>query len=181
MASEEGMRWKPLLLTLAIAFIVAIGVNRGILELFGQKSAERATHSLIGIIILMAYVARFVRAEVTRLGAVAFFALALIPCYLGTVFPDLDIAVLGIGAHRNPLFHSSLSFLVIWGLVYHRHVMLQTLALGYGIGLASHLWWDVIDYGNVQWLPGGTVDRLWLGVNGLICLLPSLVYRGEQA
>jgi hypothetical protein len=44
--------------------------------------------------------------------------------------------------------------------------------LGYGVGLASHLLWDIYDYGNVHWFPGGFIDRLWLGVNGLACLVP---------
>lgn len=176
----EGIRWKPLLLILVIVLGVAAGANWAILELFGQKSADRATHSLVGIILLLAYVMRFVRRQEARPGAVAFFLLALIPCYLGTVFPDLDIRLLGFGAHRNPLFHSSLSFLILWYLVSRQHVMLQTLVLGYGVGLASHLWWDVIDYGNVRWLPGGTIDRLWLAVNGLICLLPLLLNNQRE-
>jgi hypothetical protein len=171
----EGFGWKQLLLTLAISFGVALSVNWAILELFGQKSADRAAHSLVGIVLLMAYVSRFVRKQETRLGAVTFFLLAVIPCYLGTVFPDLDIALLGIGAHRNPLFHSSLSFLILWCLVLLQDVMLQTLVLGYGVGLASHLWWDVIDYGDVRWLHGGTIDRLWLSANGAVCLLPLLI------
>lgn len=172
--ANRGVRWRSLLLVLALALGIALGVNRVILQLFGQKSADRATHSFVGIILLMAYAACFVREEESRLGAVAFFVLALIPCYLGTVFPDLDITLLGIGAHRNPLFHSSLSFLLLWSLVYRQHVILQALVLGYGVGLASHLGWDVIDYGDVRWLPGGTIDRLWLGGNGLVCLTPLL-------
>jgi hypothetical protein len=47
---------------------------------------------------------------------------------------------------------------------------LQTLVVGYGIGLASHLWWDVLYYGDVRWLPGGVIDRLWLGAHGFLCL-----------
>jgi hypothetical protein len=175
MARIEGIRWKQLILALAVAFAIAISVNWAILELFGQKSADRAEHSLIGIILLMVYVALFVRGQESHLGAVAFFLLAMIPCYLGTVFPDLDITLLGIGGHRNPLFHSSLSFLLLWYLVARQNVLLQTLVLGYGVGLASHLWWDVVDYGNVHWLPGGTIDRLWLGMNGLVCLMPLLL------
>jgi hypothetical protein len=169
------MRWKPVLITLAVSFGVAVLVNWAVLALFGQKSADRAEHSLVGVILLMTYVSRFVERQDTRLGALAFFLLALIPCYLGTVFPDVDITLLGIGAHRNPLFHSSLSFFVLLWLVNCQHVLLQAVVLGYGIGLASHLFWDVIDYGNVQWLPGGMVDRLWLGANGVACLIPLLL------
>jgi hypothetical protein len=175
MERKERIQWKQILLTVAVAFGIAVLVNWGVLELFDQKSAERAAHSLIGIILLTAYVSRFVRKQESRLGAVTFFLLALIPCYLGTVFPDLDITLLGIGAHRNPVFHSSASFLVLWGLVYRQGVILQTLVLGYGVGLASHLWWDVLDYGDVRWLHGGAIDRLWLSVNGAICLMPLLI------
>jgi Domain of unknown function (DUF5942) len=175
MGSRERMQWKPILIMLAVSFGAAVLVNWAVLEFFGQKSADRAEHSLVGIILLMTYVSRFVEKHDTRLGALAFFILALIPCYLGTVFPDLDITLLGIGAHRNPLFHSSLSFFVLLWLVNRQNIILQIVVLGYGIGLASHLLWDMVDYGNVRWLPGGMVDRLWLGANGVACLIPLLL------
>jgi hypothetical protein len=175
MNSLDRRRWQRILIALGIALGLSILLNWAILKLFDQKSAERAEHSLVGIIFLMAYVSRFVGTQEARLGAVTFFLLALIPCYLGTVFPDLDITLLGIGAHRNPLFHSSLSFFVLLWLVNRRSVILQALVLGYGIGLASHLLWDVVYYGNVRWLPGGPLDRLWLGANGLACLVPLMV------
>jgi len=175
MEPSASAQWKRILLTLAISFAVALLVNWAVLTLFGQKSADRAEHSLVGIILLIAYVSRFVHKTETRLGAVAFFLVALIPCYLGTVFPDLDITLLGIGAHRNPLFHSSVSFFVLLWLVRRQNAMRQTLVLGYGVGLASHLLWDVVDYGDVRWLPGGVIDRLWLGANGLACLAPPLI------
>ena len=149
----------------ALLVLFAILVNWGVLTLFGQKSADRAEHSLVGILLLMGYVA--IRAK-SR--AVSVFFLALIPCYLGTVFPDWDIKLLGIGGHRNPLFHSSLSFFVLALLVGRQAGFLATLVAGYGVGLASHLWWDVVYYGDVRWLPGGALDRLWLGVHGLLCL-----------
>ena len=169
------MRWKRMLIALGLSLGLAILLNWVILYLFGQKSAARAEHSLVGIILLMMYVSRFVGTQETRLGALSFFLLALIPCYLGTVFPDLDITILGIGAHRNLLFHSSLSFFVLLWLVRRQSVLLQVLVLGYGLGLASHLLWDVVDYGNVQWLPGGMLDRLWLGGNALACLVPLML------
>jgi hypothetical protein len=175
MKSLGPLRWKQILITLAVSLGVAVLLNRAVLELFGQKSADRAEHSLVGIILLMAYVSQFVATQETRLGAVSFFLLALIPCYLGTVFPDLDITFLGIGAHRNPLFHSCLSFFVLLWLVNRQAVILQVLVLGYGVGLASHLLWDMVYYGNVRWLPGGGLDRLWLGANGLACLLPLML------
>jgi Domain of unknown function (DUF5942) len=175
----DQLRWKQILIALAVSFGIAIFLNWAILKLFGQKSADRAEHNLVGIILLMAYVSRFVDKKETRLGAVAFFLLALIPCYLGTVFPDLDITLLGIGAHRNPLFHSSLSFFVLLWLVNRQNAILQTLVLGYGVGLASHLLWDMVYYGNVGWLPGGMLDRIWLGVNGVACLIPLTINSGR--
>ena len=179
MKGLERVQWRRILLALGASLGIALLLNWAILRLFGQKSAERAEHSLVGIILLMAYVWRFIDTRETRLGAVAFFLLALIPCYLGTVFPDLDITLLGIGAHRNPLFHSALSFFVLWWLVRRRSVILQAAVLGYGVGLASHLWWDTFYYGDVRWLPGGMIDRLWLAGNGLACLVPLMV-RGRR-
>jgi Domain of unknown function (DUF5942) len=175
MKSLDRVQWRQLLIALGVSLAIALLLNWAILTLFGQKSAERAEHSLIGIILLMAYVSRFIDTRETRLGAVTFFLLALIPCYLGTVFPDLDITLLGIGAHRNPLFHSSLSFFVLRWLVKRQSVILQAAVLGYGVGLASHLLWDTLFYGDVRWLPGGMVDRLWLASNGLACLVPLMV------
>jgi hypothetical protein len=175
MKSLDRVQWRQLLIALVVSLGIALLLNRGILTLFGQKSAERAEHSLIGIILLMAYVSRFMDRRETRLGGVTFFLVALVPCYLGTVFPDLDITLLGIGAHRNLLFHSSLSFFVLWRLVRRQSVILQAAVLGYGVGLASHLLWDTWYYGDVRWLPGGMFDRLWLAGNGLACLVPLMV------
>ena len=175
MKSPARLRWRQLLIALGVSLGIAVLLNWAILKLFGQKSAERAEHSLVGIILLMAYVSRFMDPRDTRLGAVAFFLLALIPCYLGTVFPDLDITVLGLGAHRNPVFHSGFSFFALWWLVRQQSVILQALVLGYGLGLASHLLWDVVYYGDVRWLSGDLAGRLWLGVNGLACLLPLML------
>ena len=148
-----------------VLVLSAILLNWGVLALFGQRSADRAEHSLVGILLLMGYVA--LRAKSRPVGI---FFTALIPCYLGTVFPDWDIRLLGIGGHRNPLFHSSLSFFGLALLLGRRAGFLATLVAGYGVGLASHLWWDVVYYGDVRWLPGGVLDRLWLGVHGLLCL-----------
>ena len=167
------LQWKQAAITLALALSVALIVNWAVLTFFGQKSADRAEHSLVGIILLMAYIALRADKQESPLRTVGFFFLALVPCYLGTLFPDLDIRLLGIARHRNPLFHSSLSFFILWVCVRQKHAVLHTLVAGYGIGLASHLWWDVLYYGDVRWLPGGVIDRLWLGVHGLLCLTAS--------
>jgi hypothetical protein len=170
----KGVDWRRFLLVLAAVFAVAVALNWAVLALFGQRSAERAQHSLVGILLLMGYVSLTAPRQGGERRALAFFAVALIPCYLGTVFPDLDIALLGVRSHRHPLFHSSLSFFALLGLLGRQQVWVRPVIAGYGIGLASHLWWDAVDYGDVRWLPGGLLDRLWLALNGWACVLTLL-------
>lgn len=171
MDETPKLQWKQTALTLVIALGVAFILNWAILNLFGQKSPYRAEHSLVGILLLMAVVALHPEKRENPGKVVGFFLLALIPCYLGTVFSDLDIRLCGIGCHRNPLLHSGLSFFILLWLVRRQSEFLQTLVMGFGVGLASHLLWDVLDYGDVRWLPGGSLDRVWLGANGLLCLV----------
>ncbi len=165
-------KWIQAAIVIAIAFGIAVIVNLIVLKLFGQKSADRAEHSLVGIILLMAYGYIFEEKNNSHKSLVSFFLIALIPCYLGTVFPDLDVKLLGIGGHRNPLFHSCFSSFILFFIVSRRSSFFRVLAIGYGIGLASHLWWDIIYYGDVRWLPGGFLDRVWLFINGLLALIP---------
>ena len=167
----QGKQVVTVLVTLAGAFGLALVLNWGVLGFFGQESVDRAEHSLVGILLLMGYVAIGAGSRANAGQAVGVFFAALVPCYLGTVFPDLDIRLLGIGGHRNPLFHSSVSFFGLVLLVRRQARFLPILVAGYGVGLASHLWWDIVYYGDVRWLPGGTIDRLWLGVHGLLCLI----------
>lgn len=162
---------KRVLAMIALAVCLAVMVNWIMLELLGQKSADRAEHSLIGILLLMIYISIFTEKK-DQTKAVSLFFLGLFPCYLGTVFPDIDIRLLGIGGHRNPLFHSSLSFLILLLIIKRKSNLLRTMVICYGVGLASHLWWDVLYYGDVRWLPGSRIDKLWLGVNGLLCIRP---------
>jgi len=137
---------KPFLKTTVISiisvFVLVLIINWAVIELFGQKSADRIEHSLVGIILLIAYVSVIANEQETK-RTVSFFLLALIPCYLGTVFPDMDITLFGIGGHRNPLFHSGLSFVILLFFVWRRNEVFQTLVVRYGVGLASHLWWDI--------------------------------------
>ena len=165
-------KWQKILIAIGIALGLALFVNWAILKLFEQRSSERAEHSFMGIILLMVY-SYVVKDKIeAQFRPVQFFLLALIPCYGGTVFPDLDISLLGIGGHRNPLFHSSLSYLVFFFIRLPYHRFLSVLITGYGVGLASHLWWDVVDFGDVRWIPDSLYDRVWLGINGLLCLMP---------
>jgi len=99
--------------------------------------------------------------------------------YLGTALPDWDIMVFGIGGHRNPLFHSSLPYFALawlWRKLGLADVVYTiggarlggALQVGLTLGLASHLVLDVWQYGNVHWIPGGTLDRLWLSGHALL-------------
>ena len=140
-------RWKQIvsaLATLAVAFGVAVVLNWGILGFFGQKSADRAEHSLVGILLLLGYMAAGADNRANIGQAVGVFLAALVPCYLGTVFPDLDILLLSIGSHRSPLFHSSASCFVLVLLVRRQVRFLHILVARYGVDLASHLWWDIL-------------------------------------
>ena len=89
-------QWKQAVITLALAFGFAFIVNWVVLKFFGQKSADRVEHSLVGIILLMGYVAILAEKQEAYGRAVGVFFLALVPCYFGTVFPDLDIKLFGI-------------------------------------------------------------------------------------
>ncbi|MCK5725782.1 MAG: hypothetical protein KAH22_03020 [Thiotrichaceae bacterium] len=153
-----------------IAIITGFVINGLLMYLLGQKSEARIEHSLVGVFLLMIYIVFFVKQD--NESKVILFLLGLLPCYFGTLFPDLDIRFLGIGGHRNPLFHSSLSFLVLLLIIPKPKPLLRTIVIAYGLGLASHLWWDVIYYGDVRWLSGSLLDKLWLGVNGFLCLRP---------
>jgi Na+-driven multidrug efflux pump len=168
----DRKKWIQAVIAIVIAFGIAIIVNQIVLKLFGQKSADRAEHSLVGIVFLMAYGYIFQDKKNFHKGLASFFLIALIPCYLGTVFPDLDIKFLGIGGHRNPLFHSCLSYFILFFIVSGKNNFLRILVIGYGVGLGSHFWWDIIYYGDVRWIPGGTLDRAWLFINGLLSFIP---------
>lgn len=106
-------------------------------------------------------------------------ALAVPLLYLGSAISDWDIRLLGIGWHRNPLFHSAVPYYCLaylWRLLGLKSMQSSTfgqrLALAFhvslALGLSSHLVLDVIQYGNVHWIPGGGLDRLWLSGNAVL-------------
>jgi hypothetical protein len=106
-------------------------------------------------------------------------------------FPDLDITLLGIGAHRNFLFHSfalvAALFLAVRKLDARKGVnfLLKGVVAGCGIGIGLHLFADVFQSHPVKFpfvgsLVDGTSvdDRLWLGANSIGSLLISVgIYR----
>lgn len=162
------MRWGAIL---AAGLAVAGVATWAVLGLLGEESPYRAVHGWLGTVFLLAYVWLFRRGGAAP-GPVPFFLIALLPAYAGTAFPDLDILLLGIGGHRNPLFHSALIYVLPLAMLRRLPPWPRAMLVGFALGLGSHLLWDAIDYGDVRWISGGTADRIWLIANGLICLVP---------
>lgn len=101
------------------------------------------------------------------IGGTLFVVMAL----LGSWVPDWDL-VLGIGFHRSPFTHSALpAFLFAIALNSPRWRYATT---GLAIGIASHLLWDTVDYGNVVGIPGADADRLFLLGNAVVLVIASL-------
>jgi hypothetical protein len=89
--------------------------------------------------------------------------LAMLPfALLGTWVPDWDL-FLGIGFHRSPITHSALPVILI--ALFTKPFSSYAVVVGFGLGVASHLFWDVVEYGNVHWIPGGFLDRAFLVAN----------------
>ncbi len=172
---------KESLLLLAIAASVAVSLNLLVLKLFKQKSVYRSEHSLVGIVCLMLVFSTFLLGEGPKEASlISTFLLCVIPCYLGTVFPDLDIKYLGIGAHRNAFFHSGTLFFVLLFVAKKLDIFIFTVFIaGFGIGVGSHLLWDLFDRANIRGISSRGWSRFWLGINGLLCMflawMPLLV------
>lgn len=168
---KAANRLKPIVITMGIALLTAIAINLAMIHYLGQKSAYRAAHSLVGIVMLMGFVYTLKPVLQSRVKRVLLFLLSLLPCYLGTVLPDLDIRLLGIGEHRNPLFHSGIAFFIL--LLLFRRARFYPVAAtisAFGVGIASHLFWDSFDHADVRWIPTRFLDRTWLALNALLCL-----------
>jgi len=142
-------------------------------------SSARLEHFIWGIVCWIVYVVLQKRRGDRRLLHPLALVATVPVLYLGTALPDWDITLLGIGGHRNPLFHSAVPYVCLAWL--WRKVGLAEVAdalagprlnialhVGLTLGLASHLLLDVWQYGDVRWLPGGTLDRLWLSGHALL-------------
>ncbi|SDT86059.1 hypothetical protein [Desulfobacula phenolica] len=181
MLEDLTQKSKKPLMVLVFLLMVAVIINIVILKLFDQKSAYREAHSLVGIITLMGFVYTFADDKTSRIKLFFLFLISLVPCYLGTVFSDLDIKLLGIGGHRNPLFHSGLLFFILLiPAKRFRSFVPAAIVASFGIGLGSHLIWDLFDHADVRWIPGLNFDRLWLGTNGLFCILSAKLFLSSR-
>jgi len=172
---------KKAFLILGLFLVIAITINFFVLDFFDQKSSYRAAHSLVGILTLMGFVYTFSKSVGSKIRIIFMFFVSLIPCYVGTVFSDLDITLLGIGGHRNPIFHSGLLFfLILFVARRFKSVFLSLIVSGFGVGLCSHLVWDLFDQADVRWIPGGIFDSIWLGLNGILCLAFAIVFLSHR-
>jgi len=113
----------------------------------------------------------------------------------GYLTPDLDIAILGIGGHRNWAFHSAIPVWLIKKMscllnkvdcsddskrskainVLQKYIGAPLVA-GYSFGVGTHLVIDSLSIKDVVGFPmeyllsgGNVLDRVWLFGNGLIC------------
>ncbi len=181
MVKKMTQKPKKAFLLLGLFLVIALVVNVLVLDFFDQKSSYRAAHSLVGILTLMGFVYTFLGSVSSRAKLIVLFFISVIPCYIGTVFPDLDITLLGIGGHRNPIFHSGLLFFILLFLIKrYKSVLLASIISAFGVGLGSHLIWDLFDRADVRWIPGSLLDSFWLGSNGLLCILLARIFLSSR-
>ena len=138
-------------------------------------SSARFWHFIFAIAFLALYLLIRTKRQQGLSGLQLLLCVITMPAlYLGSAISDWDISYLGIGGHRNPLFHSSLAYFLlmtlarILGLTALLPTFMLVLGINFALGLSSHLVLDVIQYGDVRWIPGGTLDRLWLMANAII-------------
>jgi hypothetical protein len=143
-------------------------------------SSARLTHLIFAIVFLAVYLAgKSKRGTGLSSAQVACLVVTLPVLYLGSAISDWDISFFGIGGHRNPLFHSSLAYFLLmvlgrWtGLTALLPSLMGAVSISFALGLASHLVLDVIQYGDVRWIPGGTLDRLWLTINAVVLAMAA--------
>ena len=171
---------------LARAALIAVFGTIILASVWGAKSPARLEHLAFAVVWLVAFEAW--RAQASTLSTLLYFSVAGLACAVGAELPDWDISLLGIGGHRNPLFHSALPILPLAWLarVTRLWAFPRTCAAalsGFAVGLASHLALDTLFYGDVRWLSGGSADRLWLVVSCVAAMVYAVlvVRRGARA
>lgn len=135
-------------------------------------TTDRLIHLIAGLFLLVV----FLKLSGTKIDiknvAYGFIAMAL-----GTWVSDWDL-IFGIGFHRSPITHSALPA-IFAGWIVFRFKLPAIFIIGFCIGLASHLLWDVIDYGNVLWISGGNNDRLFLFTNAMLLIAGSIIVKSK--
>lgn len=135
---------------------------------------DRIMHGVVGLAFWMGYLYVGKLLKLPRRSIIERAGMVLAVLF-GTWVSDWDL-FLGIGYHRSPLTHSILPFLIFTPIF--RPISRYVFPIGFGLGLASHLFWDIIFYGNVHWISGRMEDRLFLGVN--MAILFFLIARTER-
>jgi hypothetical protein len=143
-------------------------------------SSARLTHFIFAIVFLVVYLVGKSKSGNDLSGTKSIYLVVTVPIlYLGSAISDWDISLFGIGGHRNPLFHSSMAYFLLmaidrWtGLTALLPSLMSAIYISFALGLSSHLVLDVIQYGDVRWIPGGTLDRLWLTVNAMVLAIAA--------
>jgi hypothetical protein len=143
-------------------------------------SSARFTHFIFAIVFLVVYLVGKSKRGTGLSSAQYIYLVVTVPVlYLGSAISDWDISFFGIGSHRNPLFHSSMAYFVLmaidrWiGLTALLPSLMGAIYISFALGLSSHLVLDVIQYGDVRWIPGGTLDRLWLTANAVVLAIAA--------
>ena len=142
-------------------------------NLLRHMTLDRLIHLLVGFAFLFV----FMRLKRTRIDKRCVFLVASMA--LGTWAPDWDL-LLGIGFHRSPLTHSVIPA-VFFALIVFKCNGPVSLTVGFLIGLSAHLFWDIVDYGNVLWIDGGNNDRLFLLANAVLSLLVAAMLKDPKA
>jgi len=137
-------------------------------------SADRVIHLIVGVLFFLVFLKLSNIKIDIKVVTYGFIAMAI-----GTWVPDWDL-FLGIGFHRSPISHSALPA-VILGWIIFKFKLPPVLFIGFCLGLSSHLFWDIIYYGNVQWISGGSNDRLFLFINSAILVVISKVVSNRTS
>lgn len=167
---------------MVVGLLVVATFNKVVLFLLGHHSLWLTEYSLAGLILLLVNAGVLLEEHYTRKRLWRFLSIALVPTYIGTVFPDIDMLLSGIVGYRNPLLHSCVSYWILVAFLQGRGQIARYVLLGYGIGLCSHLFIDAFDRDEIRWLPGGLiVDRVWLVSNSLLCLVFPASSRADTA
>jgi hypothetical protein len=136
-------------------------------------SDARVEHAIVGFVFWLAFLL------IRNPKCSGWETLAMLPStLLGTWVPDWDL-FFGIGFHRSPLTHSAMPVIVLSLFVPARAS--YAVVVAFGLGIASHLAWDTIYYGNVHWISGRFWDRTLLTVNAVGILIWALSYEPNPA
>jgi serine protease len=102
-----------------------------------------------------------------------------LPGVIGRGFPAWDMAVFGAAAHGNPLFYSALAPVVL-ALIVGGARRLRGIVAGFSAGVGAHLLFHMAARTtDIRFIPGSTLDTLWLGANAAFCFLLAIAALRE--